>query len=452
VETAAAEIGLNMRQDPKEARNWMATHRGNQTAGGYWLSLDYTDFNKEHRWWEQSFLNLALAQAWDDASCVGNEDRARCSRYVAWSYTSRTARRGDDKKRILHGLFSGERNTARDNTLLHYVYHKIVLDALGELGVSARVGGIWVCGDDEDGLYATKEEAALVMATTMTMGWHLNPAKQLGGYNDHEFLQFRMTEDRLFRATAPLSVSLANWSWYKEPLAEWTSLPTAAARHTREIAARGGDFELAWKLHRKALNSISHLLYQRHVRWDQLLNDRDRQWLQLDLVGGAADNSQIYRIAQHAKNLNPPGRQALLRRAWPLLSLLREGERTAVMQQADNDAMASWFGTLRRKMREKPNLQYGKVPITTPTVMPRIGVMTAIDIEPANWSVMTIEQAAGIAGLPPALLRAVWKNRKRLGWPEAVVGIMADVDPGDFDDNQKTGFCTQSTALVPWWR
>lgn len=86
-------------------------------------------------------------------------------------------------------MYSGSRNTMRDNTLLSAAYIKtaqqIILEDTGE---NIDIQQKWLCGDDAD-LFFIKRKHFLLFQKFMSTHWAINPAKQTVGRYLHEFLQ-----------------------------------------------------------------------------------------------------------------------------------------------------------------------------------------------------------------------------------------------------------------------
>jgi len=395
------------RQSPATSHDWAQTHTAAPT--GFWLSADYTDFNKEHRWWEQAAINTFMAMEWESTNTPASTDKAAASWHVAKSYLCRQATTPDSTFRVLSGLFSGERNTARDNTILHKIYSLIAIDLLP--ANSKPPTKLWVSGDDEDGLFPNKSSALTYCATLTAAGWHLNPTKQLYGHGEHEFLQTRWTSGELCRPLAPLAYSLTAWSWYKPSVAELEMLPRAAYDHTRAVLTRNGDAAYAWLEHRKALNSLTRRLYKRQVRWDAALTTDEHAILNLRRVPNKTTVPPAYRPPWLRTDVvqTMPGRQTYWASQWELLQLVPPGERQAIKDAVDADALQSWFRDWQSKHLPPTCWPDGKTPKTTPTFPPLLDDSLALRIGPAA-SGLTKATAAAMAGAPVQLINALARN------------------------------------------
>lgn len=118
-------------QRPRDVLTWWkACHRHRE--GKVWLSADYTDFNKEHSLTELQLINYALVEAWLRYARQNNVigiQKAIAARWVARSLNRRTVLCSDTKEefRVYSALWSGSRDTARDNTISHQVYYRLML-------------------------------------------------------------------------------------------------------------------------------------------------------------------------------------------------------------------------------------------------------------------------------------------------------------------------------------
>jgi hypothetical protein len=233
--------GMVARQAPSDVHSWLQHHASSQAVGGVWLSLDYSDFNKEHRWWELAAINLDLAKAWlthPQRDIVQSKHSAAI--WTAQSHRARWATEGSTTWMPLHGLFSGHRDTGRDNTLLHQIYQEIQLTVANDLCADFRRPiTSYKCGDDEDTWFPTDTDALLYYGVGAAMGWHFNPRKQMLGPAYHEFLQFMCAgTDGPSQPLVPSLVAFVSGNWYKDPLADIAGMAEAIVRVGIELISR----------------------------------------------------------------------------------------------------------------------------------------------------------------------------------------------------------------------
>lgn len=221
MERALDDGEMLAQQLPSDIANWVTAHNYKGDSNRMWLSLDYPDFNKEHRNWELALVNLMLAKEWIKhipalkgiakwkAFCAIWTAKAHCNAWVSW--------KNENYYRVVGGLFSGHRNTARDNTMLHAAYSRIARRvACRDTGEVLRPIYMGICGDDEDGLWKSWEHARLYAAAHWLIGWNLNVKKQLCGTGVHEFLQGIFCYSRLpTRPLASMVATCCSGNWYK---------------------------------------------------------------------------------------------------------------------------------------------------------------------------------------------------------------------------------------------
>lgn len=412
--------GMVARQKPSDVINWISVHKSSVKAGGYWFSLDYTDFNKEHRWYEQCILNLLIAKEWVNGAhhnSVAILDKFECALWTARSYRNRTAKIGSENKRINHGLFSGERNTARDNTLLHAIYRSMIQELYQMVyGTNLELAFSTICGDDEDSLLCKQEEPLQYYAITQGAGWHLNPAKQLVSKERHEFLQYECYKEEM--PSQPLVsavVAFVDGSWYKEPVMDIGGLPGAVMANVQALVARGARVDRAMWAGHKYLNSIFRYVYKENMKWDTLLPEN---WLATPLgkafspQGNSAEtqsttdpklNKAIEALPSHAV-------QKLIDRNWDLLQYAKEGRRKAAVQDFKMEVYGSWFSDRRRKVKKLPLITKGYVIMHPPERIKLPTLDQVLEIGAHNGmarSGTTKTQAAAIVGLPLQLFSVV---------------------------------------------
>jgi hypothetical protein len=266
VEKAMNHSGMCPSQRPRDVAEWLSADIGQTTEpSALWLSLDYHNFNKEHSNSELALVDLAFAEAYSlRAQAQGGMllDKALCSFYL-----SRLRHQGfisGDAAiagRSWSGLWSGHRNTARDNTMLHAAYHSLVLNRMRVRGVPCP-RRVFFCGDDEDGLHSNIQALSIYYMLHATLGWHFNPVKQMVGKNRHEFLQWGSSVHRLEKPLAAAVATMAMGNWYKQVTLDYNSIASAAADQTMLLVRRGADPAATCDV----MGHVLHRTYSRRVR------------------------------------------------------------------------------------------------------------------------------------------------------------------------------------------
>jgi len=212
MEQSMDQFGMDSRQTPQDLGRWMEVHYRHEP--GVWVSTDYSRFFSEHHWWEQCLVNLFIADYWCRNGLRSNSlSKAYCALWTSLAVTNRYTDK-PKKRRHAHGLFSGQRDTARDNTLLHCIYSRIVLSILDKIALPLPLQTFY-CGDDEDALCAGPIVAATYVKLHKCVGWHLQDIKQLVAYRTHEYLRYMLHRD--LTPIHPLSSMLAvlvTGNWY----------------------------------------------------------------------------------------------------------------------------------------------------------------------------------------------------------------------------------------------
>lgn len=223
---------------------WKAGH--NRIRDEVWLSADYTDFNKEHSTAELCLLNLALAKAWLQKYPIEHvaREKAIACVWVAMAQWTRFVKDEQGKfTRVLSGLFSGSRDTARDNTMLHAIYHRMVIRWLDEnMPEWGYVKKVYMCGDDEDVIFSDAIAAATYYYALGMINWHVNDSKQMCGFYTHEFLQkFPHSKKGCVGPIASMIAALCSGQWYTAPGLQQDNAVAALSDQLWELVVRGAD-------------------------------------------------------------------------------------------------------------------------------------------------------------------------------------------------------------------
>lgn len=436
LESAMNWGGMVAKQAPADVLEWLQQHRTSLAIGGTWSSLDYADFNKEHSAWELTLLNLALAREWalHPQESI-REDKYTAALWTAASNSSRWAKTSDATWRVNSGLYSGHRDTARDNTMLHYIYSRIQQRLLLELGVTLTPVYTVMCGDDEDTHYSNTADAYMHYAVATSAGWHLNPKKQMLGSHTHEFVQVLC--DGAHAPTQPLIpniVAFVDGNWYKDPLQDIGSTAEAVMRLGVELIQRGAAPKQTLDLCHGINNRWYRWIYGQHVRWDATLSAELRlhpvlaqaatRYAPQCGTAALAPPHLTREVAMH----HPPGMVALEHKLWPLLQLVPGQARKRVLSLVQWDAFRSWYTTAWNAALPKPHLHSGKplpplVALCQPATLDEviiIGLHTLDRDDPP-----TAKEISGITGIPLPLLQILPLHKVGLTAGTAVSGYTA---------------------------
>lgn len=250
--------GMCPLQRPIDVLDWWKA--GRQRYGQQiWLSADFTDFNKEHSTVELSLLNMALARAWLEHYPLEHvaKEKALACMWIAKAQWVRFVKDEEGRlHRIFSALFSGSRDTARDNTMLHQVYHNMIIRWLDENRPGwGHVVKAYMCGDDEDVIFSDPIAAAYYYFSLTHLAWHANDSKQMCGYDSHEFLQkFPHPTQGCLAPIASMFAALCSGQWYTTPGLQQDNAIAALSDQLWELVVRGADIEKTYHLGIDLLN------------------------------------------------------------------------------------------------------------------------------------------------------------------------------------------------------
>jgi hypothetical protein len=257
VERHMAIGGMVARQTPQDVVEWLRAELLGTTEEHCWLSLDYSDFNKEHDAAALAGLNLCFARSWL-RSGVRPEvamQKAACSVWTGMSHFNVYIKHAGSQLRAVHALLSGHRNTARDNTILHLAYSRVARRNLQELGICVqRPVYEGFCGDDEDVLHRTWQDAVFYYCMHCEANHNLQPQKQQVG-RGHEFLQRGAQAGRLpMRPICTTIATIASGNWYKQHGHFFDAAIKSYSDYGWELVQRGGDCGVVQRLVAGMLN------------------------------------------------------------------------------------------------------------------------------------------------------------------------------------------------------
>lgn len=249
IEKRMVGSGLMARQGAADVVEWVREAEQTGTHE-HWVSLDYTDFNKEHNSWELGLVDCAVGASAPNSNIKTRNQRALLAAISAKARQRCFVRRHGHSVRTFSGLFSGHRNTARDNTLLHAAYSATVIK-WAEEKFQTTFGHNWVgiCGDDEDAKRSGLAKTAVYLAAHQLFGWTLNPRKQLVSFRWHEFLQrFAGAGADPSKPLARNLSALSTGNWYTMPGKYWDMAIQAVTDFGAEMVARGANWNYTRRL------------------------------------------------------------------------------------------------------------------------------------------------------------------------------------------------------------
>jgi hypothetical protein len=214
--------GIMAQQAPTDVAEWVKKHILYRDTGAFYQSLDYTDFNTEHETLSLWLLDTVWCEAWGRSSLRNPVKVAKMlssfwaaeAHFNAWVSFPK-----EQPTRVYAGLFSGDRNTARDNCLLHAAYSGIACDMSRDRDPNFRILEKFFTGDDEDCIFSDWISALIYQVAHTDMGFVLKGRKQLTGDKlvpSHEYLQRTLLGSyKPYRPLCSALSQLCSGNWYQ---------------------------------------------------------------------------------------------------------------------------------------------------------------------------------------------------------------------------------------------
>ncbi|GFM95113.1 RNA-dependent RNA polymerase [viral metagenome] len=263
--------GIVGKQTPADVAEW-AVRSHNLQLGTTWLSLDYSAYNEGHELIDLYTLNMALGRAWLTAGPAtrASLERALCCRWVARAHMNAWISRDGVLKRAISGLFSGHRNTARDNSLLHGAYAKVATRCALYVDECAASLYAAYCGDDEDAEFTDWIAALHYYVIHRLCGHEMKPSKQMAG-RQHEFLQrVFVPGEHPLRPLWAMLAQTASGNWYSDTFIWYEMAIPAVSDNCWGLHVRGMPLVWARRLAVETLNAMMRTPSPTDAGWDKL--------------------------------------------------------------------------------------------------------------------------------------------------------------------------------------
>lgn len=254
IETATKLGGMVLRQDPTDISEWLGFDAGSRV---WRVSNDFSNFNMLHSLRSLQAVDLALAAAWDKVPYAFAKSKAAACRWVAKSYLNAYIRTPIGNYKVHAGLWSGHRNTARDNTMLHLAYLEAIKTTMAALFGEQFAGKQRLCGDDETVSYYDWVPAAFHAFVADELGFTSQASKGLLSRNHDEFLQLMRFPGNLPEyPVAHTILTFCSGNWYKDPVRDLSTTIKDVSDHVWDMVLGGVPVEVGQKLAGATLNYL----------------------------------------------------------------------------------------------------------------------------------------------------------------------------------------------------
>jgi hypothetical protein len=318
--------GIKAKQMPVDVADWLAADKF-RPVGGVWMSLDYSDYNTEHEAQTLFTMDMALAEAWESAPLPPEvrEDKAKSARWTAEAHINAwVADPMNPLYRTFGTLFSGDRNTARDNSLLHGVYSRAVVEFMKP--ACSDIKPVWQAftGDDEDSVLPSWIAALAYYTGHVQAGFVFKPAKQMNGAATHEFLQRNVVPNKgTVRPMFAMLAQLASGNWYQDVHIWYDAAVSAISDNIWELHIRGMPLLTCRRLAVEVINATMRVpqgeLGWKRLEWWKYRNGEKEHPLWAGLPGDTEPPPKI-----EAKTLPHPSARHLATNCWLQLKM-RQG-------------------------------------------------------------------------------------------------------------------------------
>nr|UXL82813.1 RNA-dependent RNA polymerase [Conidiobolus heterosporus totivirus 2] len=239
--------GMVLQQMPEDVAEWAAFDQGRQV---WRVSNDYTNFNILHSLRSLQLVDLAFEKAWSKVPHKWARDKEAACRWVAQSYNDSWMNTPKGTARARCGLWSGHRNTARDNTILHLVYLECVKSVQRALfGDYANTSKQRICGDDEVLAYDHWAPAVMHTLVTDAIGFSSKVEKGLLSRRHDEFLQLMRSPGNVpSYPVAHTILTYCSGNWYKDPVRDLGSTVKDVQDHAWDMVLGGVPVKVAQQL------------------------------------------------------------------------------------------------------------------------------------------------------------------------------------------------------------
>jgi hypothetical protein len=255
VELVAKTQGMVLRQDPADVSEWVNFDIGPTV---WRVSNDYSNFNMLNSLRSMQLVDLTFASAWDKVKLRYAKQKALACRWVAATYAAASFTCPIGKFSSVAGLWSGHRNTARDNTMLHVCYLNCIKSVMYALfGNDSRMSKQRICGDDETVAYSDWCAAVVHTLVADALGFTSQVSKGMLSLRHDEFLQLVRLPGRPPKyPVAHTILTFCSGNWYKDPVRDISSTIKDVSDHLWDMVLGGVPLRVAQLLGCRVLDYL----------------------------------------------------------------------------------------------------------------------------------------------------------------------------------------------------
>jgi len=255
IETTTKAEGMVLRQDPADVSEWVNFDIGPSV---WRVSNDYSNFNILNSLRSMQLVDMEFARQWHRVPYRYAEQKKSAHMWVAASYLHPTFSCPEGEFVARTGLWSGHRNTARDNTMLHVVYLNCIKSVMHAMFADrAKITKQRVCGDDETVAYNEWAPAVCHTLVADALGFTSQVSKGMLSLDHDEFLQLMRWSGK--PPTYPVAntvLSFCSGNWYKDPVRELGTTPKDISDHAWDMHLGGVPLDVCRSLAAKVLNYL----------------------------------------------------------------------------------------------------------------------------------------------------------------------------------------------------
>jgi len=256
IETVVKSDGMVLRQDPADVSEWVNFDVGDDV---WRVSNDYSNFNILNSLRSLQLVDIMLAKHWLQLPYRFAKQKAAASHWVAASYNKATMQCPLGTFQTVAGLWSGHRNTARDNTILHTVYLRAISSVMRALFTATpyHVSKQRICGDDETLGYSHWHVAVCHTLVADALGYTSQVSKGMLSLAHDEFLQLIRIPGRPPKyPVANTILTFCSGNWYKDPVRNLGTTVKDISDHLWDMHLGGVPLQVCQQLGMQVLDYL----------------------------------------------------------------------------------------------------------------------------------------------------------------------------------------------------